>query len=337
MLAYQMKKIFFRFVIFSLLYSGIAYAELLIDADRPTLLTDPRIPTVLRVYRAAPEKTPETNFTATVSDAERVQMTQKGHLLYLFSRSLTNQGEIQVEIRSGAETATQTLTFQMSDRDSDQDGFPDTVEIGDDTAFRDWFAAIADSLFYYPADTWYDWQQHCSGLVEFAFVEALKRHDSAWAANYRYLSDFSMTDDRAYYYPDVPFLRTRLFRVKDGVFRLESVETDFAEHVNGTVLRAQNMVFVSKHVEDSKKGDMLCFLHPDNIQMPSHLMIYIGAPPAFAKDEGFLVYHTGPGARSSGEMRKIRVRELMKHPDPSWRPVPQNPSFLGVFRWKILD
>jgi uncharacterized protein YfaT (DUF1175 family) len=27
----------------------------------------------------------------------------------------------------------------------------------------------------------------------------------------------------------------------------------------------------------------------------------------------------------------------MHHPDPEFRPTPENPAFLGVYRWKVLS
>jgi uncharacterized protein YfaT (DUF1175 family) len=53
-----------------------------------------------------------------------------------------------------------------------------------------------------------------------------------------------------------------------------------------------------------------------------------------------LLYHTGPegsgATRSEGEVRRVRLDELLHHPNPDFRPLPENPAFLGVFRWKVL-
>ena len=37
-----------------------------------------------------------------------------------------------------------------------------------------------------------------------------------------------------------------------------------------------------------------------------------------------------------GEIRRLTVEELMRFPQPEWRPIAANPSFLGVSRWNIL-
>jgi uncharacterized protein YfaT (DUF1175 family) len=48
------------------------------------------------------------------------------------------------------------------------------------------------------------------------------------------------------------------------------------------------------------------------------------------------VYHTGPAGKKLGEMRRVRVEELLHRPSPRWRPVEGNSNFLGVYRWNIL-
>jgi uncharacterized protein YfaT (DUF1175 family) len=57
-----------------------------------------------------------------------------------------------------------------------------------------------------------------------------------------------------------------------------------------------------------------------------------------------LLYHTGPetpghtgqAIESAGEVRRVRFDELMQHPNPAFRPHPDNPAFLGVYRWRVL-
>ena len=49
-----------------------------------------------------------------------------------------------------------------------------------------------------------------------------------------------------------------------------------------------------------------------------------------------MVYHTGPIGKSPGEIRHPTLSQLMNFPDPRWRPLDSNPSFLGVYRWNIL-
>ena len=71
--------------------------------------------------------------------------------------------------------------------------------------------------------------------------------------------------------------------------------------------------------------------------MPFHAMIYVGKSYfGEGTDSDWLVYHTGPRDAHAGEMRRVTVTELLQHPEFSWRPLPQNPAFLGVYRWNIL-
>jgi len=49
-----------------------------------------------------------------------------------------------------------------------------------------------------------------------------------------------------------------------------------------------------------------------------------------------VVYHTGASPGDPGEMRKVRLATLRQHPSARWRPVTDNPAFVGVFRLAAL-
>ena len=51
----------------------------------------------------------------------------------------------------------------------------------------------------------------------------------------------------------------------------------------------------------------------------------------------WIVYHTGPTDTDAGEVRKVSLHDLERHPSPRWRPIGGNPSFMGVYRLAILD
>ena len=76
-------------------------------------------------------------------------------------------------------------------------------------------------------------------------------------------------------------------------------------------------------------GDLLFFYQPLFFEYPYHVMIYTGS--------GQLIYHTGPVEGEEGQLVEVTLGELRKHPDPRWRPVSDNPAFLGFYRWKILN
>ena len=70
--------------------------------------------------------------------------------------------------------------------------------------------------------------------------------------------------------------------------------------------------------------------------MPFHSMIYLGES-AIAKDGArYVVYHTGPQGSDPGEIRRLKLPELLHFQEPQWRPVAANCNFLGVYRWNIL-
>ena len=68
--------------------------------------------------------------------------------------------------------------------------------------------------------------------------------------------------------------------------------------------------------------------------MPFHVMVFVG--PSHFNKESVVVYHTGPISRDAGEIRRLTLTELLKHPEPRWRPLAGNPHFLGVYRWNLL-
>jgi uncharacterized protein YfaT (DUF1175 family) len=92
---------------------------------------------------------------------------------------------------------------------------------------------------------------------------------------------------------------------------------------------------VARDPDRAQPGDLL-FYRQASDHMPFHSMIYLGSSQ-IAKDAGrYLVYHTGPDAAGSGEIRRPTLDELRRFPEPDWRPLPDNPRFLGVYRWNIL-
>ena len=76
---------------------------------------------------------------------------------------------------------------------------------------------------------------------------------------------------------------------------------------------------------------------------PDHLMVFVGSSSSSPKAATGSCITPGLDSRSSarsrsgpGEVRKVRLRDLMRHPAPRWRPVAGNPQFVGVFRLDLL-
>jgi uncharacterized protein YfaT (DUF1175 family) len=98
-----------------------------------------------------------------------------------------------------------------------------------------------------------------------------------------------------------------------------------------------NSYFVGRDIARAQPGDLL-FFRQQGQNLPFHAMIFLGPSQveSGASSEAFVVYHTGPVGQSAGEIRRPTVTQLLNFPDPRWRPVRSNPSFLGVYRWNIL-
>ena len=203
----------------------VASSILKVDYGTGILFSSPSTPIAIEVKRGNRE---ETNFTVTITESNLVEMTKIDNILYIKSTSITNQGNLDITIRSGKDVWSNTISIRISTADKDRDGYPDVVELGNNEAFREWFCAIIESQFFYPNDNWYDVHKDCVGLVEFAFKEALKKHDNNWAKNYKYLPPVNIDDSRDYYYPNVPLINKRVFRVKPGEFRIDNISNDFA-------------------------------------------------------------------------------------------------------------
>lgn len=226
--------------------------------------------------------------------------------------------------------------------DSIGDGTPDFLRLTDPAdrhAFVGWFTFLAELQFFRGAGELPPEVSDCSALVRFAYREALRRHTGAWASQLRLPDVPPLGSIRKYNYPFTP-LKAALFRVRPGAFGgadLEPAAGAFAEFADARTLLERNTYFVTRALGEAQPGDLLFFRQPSQ-QFPFHVMIYLGATGRVRGDTGpFVVYHTGPDSKSPGEVRRPTVGELFAHPNPQWRPYEGNQSFLGVFRWNILN
>ena len=214
----------------------------------------------------------------------------------------------------------------LTDRDSD--GMPDAVELDtaqDQQAFRRWFTFLAEAQFFQEPSARPAEIKDCAALIRYAYREALRAHDSAWANEAGLPIVLGLPPVEKYRYPRTP-LGASLFRVKDGTF---------SQFADAQTLQRFNSHFVSKNLDRALPGDVLFFRH-ESAGMPFHGMIYVGPSMLQHDSKQYLVYHTGPDGKDPGEIRRPSVDELMRHPNPQWRPLAGNPTFLGVYRWNIL-
>ena len=252
-------------------------------------------------------------------------------LALLLLRLLVFVGHVRPGFHKPGTVSLRSVPSPWSDRFSD--GTPDFLRLtdpADRAAFRQWFALIADYQAIRPGSQVPAEITDCAGLLRYAYREALKRHDDTWFR----LSSIEVLalpgEIRAWHYPDTP-LGAQLFRVKPGPLEpADGSNGAFAQFADAKTLVELNAHFVSRDVHEAEPGDLL-FYRQFGQSSPRHSMIVVQAGP-----QARVVYHTGPEHGKPGELRRVLLSELLQHPQPQWRPLPQNPNFLGVYRWNIL-
>lgn len=232
-------------------------------------------------------------------------------------------------------------TTAMIWNDSDGDGIPDGIELSsvdDRDNFRHWFTGIAEMQYYEPSGAWNAEQRDCSGLVRFAWREALRRHDRAWFLRMGPDYEPIAPEIQAYNLEQNP-LAERIFRTAAGAFRYTDKSSGaFSEFADARTLKSFNTVFVSRDRRQAEPGDLLFFYQPWVQKYPFHVMLFIGkARVASEGASDWVVYHTGSSPGDAGMVKKVRLTVLDNHPDPRWRPVEGNEHFLGFYRLKILN
>lgn len=215
---------------------------------------------------------------------------------------------------------------------------PDFLRLNDPAdrhAFTGWFTFLAESQYYLaPAERARE-VDDCAALVRFAFREALREHDGAWAAGLKLAYVPALPAVRKYLYPFSP-LGARLFRVAPGRFTEADLATSaFAEFADAETLLERNCHFLGRDVRHAAPGDLLFYRQLEQ-DLPFHVMIYLGGSHFDTRPGPWVIYHTGPLGEAPGEVRRPALGELLRHPLPRWRPVEGNRNFLGVYRWNIL-
>jgi uncharacterized protein YfaT (DUF1175 family) len=218
--------------------------------------------------------------------------------------------------------------------DSFSDGTPDFLRLTtapDQRAFREWFTLLAERQALEPSGKEIT---DCAALLRFAYREALRRHDAAWVTSAK-LGDAPVPADIAKYtYPHTP-LGPDIFRTREGPFQAADLtDGTFSEFAEVKSLVVANTHFIGRDVRSARPGDLLFFRQQEQ-RSPFHSMIFVGRSH-YGPGDDWIVYHTGPNGKWKGEMRRVPLASLMRHPDPRWRPLVTNPNFLGFYRWNIL-
>jgi uncharacterized protein len=264
-------------------------------------------------------------------DVGDVRIVQTGKELEVWMRSPAMAAERRVCVRWGPRAAVVTIRFALNSADSFGDGLPDALRlhsIEDRTAFRQWFWRLAEMQAELPEMDKAEEIQDCAALLRYSYRETLKAHSAEWAET-RHVGDVAFESVRQWRYPDT-MLGTGLFRVRPGPF-LDGDESNgaFAQFADAHALMSWNTYRVGRSLKAAKPGDLIFFRQLEQ-NSPYHSMVITGS------DADWVVYHTGPIGKHKGEMRRMTVADLLQHPDLRWRPVAENPNFLGVFRWNVL-
>lgn len=225
--------------------------------------------------------------------------------------------------------------------DSDRDGIPDGAELASATDrehFRQWFTGIAEIQFYELNKAWNAEQRDCSGLVRFAWREALRRHNNEWFSRMGQGYETIAPDVNAYDLEN-GILKEKLFRTDDSDFKgADILDGSFADFADARTLKRFNTFFVGRDRRDAQPGDLLFYYQPWVQKYPYHVMIFLGqASEAGEGANDWVVYHTGASPIDKGTVKKVRLAVLDHHPDPRWRPIENNKNFLGFYRLKILS
>jgi uncharacterized protein YfaT (DUF1175 family) len=200
------------------------------------------------------------------------------------------------------------------------------TDASDAAALRAWFVLLADAQFYRATNDVTD----CAALVRHALREALRPHTPEWRR--------TMALPGAPVYADVR-VKTPLnesgglamFRVSGSA----GAAPAFQEFADAKTIVKLNARSVGRDVTALRPGDLIYF-HQSSQKAPDHLMVFVGSSAFEPEGRDWVVYHTGPDGNQPGEVRKVRLRDLMRHPAARWRPVAGNAQFVGVFRLDLL-
>ncbi len=223
-------------------------------------------------------------------------------------------------------------------RDSLGDGFPDGARLDsaqDRENFTRWFTFLAETQYYAPAREARAEVEDCGALIRFAFRNALMAHSPAWREDAGLPYDPGFGDIAKYHYPSGPLGRA-LFRARPGPAAPgDLAHGAFVEFADAATLLRYNTYLISRDVRAAEPGDLL-FFHQSVQREPFHSMLFVGKSYYLPQGSDWIVYHTGDLNGQRGEIREVQAGTLLEHPDPHWRPLPDNSNFLGVYRLEIL-
>ncbi len=214
-------------------------------------------------------------------------------------------------------------------------------DASDRAALRAWIAILADAQFYRTTPDVTD----CAALLRHAVREAVRPHTDEWYRRTQLPLAVTLAD---------PVARPG---ERDGMLPLFAVTAGrrprFAEFADAQTIIRFNASPLGREVTALRPADLLYF-RQEGQRLPDHLMVFIGRSAFEPTGDDWVVYHTGPSAAAGvtagragdaaatgepvpgGEVRKVRLSDLQRHPSPRWRPVSINRAFVGVFRLTMV-
>ena len=251
---------------------------------------------------------------------------------------LPGRAELSVEF-AGSASASVELTLLSDTRDTAEDGLPDVLRLDDPhdrLAFRRWFTYLAELQYFQKPEARPPEISDCAALIRYAYREALRTHDAAWADSAGLPVVPAFDSVSKYQYPYTP-LGANLFRVRAGPFRASDLaDGAFLQFADAETLWRFNTHPAARNLASAVPGDLLFFRH-HAARLEFHSMIFVGPSQIRPDGRRYVVYHTGPQGADPGDIRRLSVEDIVKFPQAEWRPLASNPEFLGVARWNLIQ
>lgn len=186
---------------------------------------------------------------------------------------------------------------------------PRALDARQSRIFRAWMVRIVEQqLRQGPTPRWV--HRDCAGLVRFAVAESFRRHDAQW----RHANGISGALP-----PDLELTPEQMGL--PGRWRDSNGQQ--GAYVSALPLIQENSRYVGRDANVAMPGDLLFFDQGDE----QHLMVWL---------DGAVGYHTGMASGSDDGLRRLPIHELMRWKDTRWRPLGDNPNFIGFFRLFFL-
>jgi uncharacterized protein len=172
---------------------------------------------------------------------------------------------------------------------------------------------------------WHQGQRDCAGLVRFAYREALHTRSVEQRERIGIPNGLSL--------PPLSEVSRRIFPEYPHIWQIgtdRDLKARYGPFADSETLIGFNFRKKARDLGLARSGDLLVFQKAIEDDQPYHLMIFVESRP-----EDLVVYHNGARGED-GQVRVIRVSDLLGSPDPVWIPRVQNPHFLGVYEWNRL-